>query len=160
MGLIFVFASSLLALIFCGCLIRWILKQPQGNESMIKINNYIFEGAKGYLRQQYKIVGAFFVVVFLVLLAMVLKGLLVIFVPFAFLTGGIFSGFSGFLGMYISTKSNARTTQATTFSLNKGLRVAFSAGMVMGLMVVGLGLIFLTGWFVFLKLYYSNNPLP
>ncbi|MCF7887056.1 MAG: sodium-translocating pyrophosphatase [Candidatus Omnitrophica bacterium] len=160
MDLIFVFAGSLLALIFCGCLIRWILKQPQGNESMIKITNYIFEGAKSYLRQQYKVVGAFFIVVFLVLLAMALKGLLVIFVPFAFLTGGIFSGFSGFLGMYISTKSNARTTQATSFSLNKGLRVAFSAGMVMGLMVVGLGLIFLTGWFVFLKLYYSNNPLP
>lgn len=160
MDLIFVFAGSVLALIFCGILIRWIFKQPQGNESMVEITNYIFEGAKGYLRQQYKVVGIFFIVVFLILLAMALKGLLVIFVPFAFLTGGVFSGFCGFLGMYVAAKSNARTTQATSISLNKGLKVAFSAGMIMGLTVVGLGLIFLASWFIFLKSYYSNNPLP
>lgn len=160
MELILVFAGALIALIFCGYLIRWIFKQPQGNEKMIEISNYIFEGAKGYLRQQYKVVGLFFVVVFFILLFMAIKGFLIIFVPFAFLTGGLFSGFCGFLGMWISAKSNARTSQAASSSLNKGLKVAFSSGMTMGLIVVGLGVLYIAAWLVFLKIYYSNNPIP
>jgi len=91
---------------------------------------------------------------------MALKGFLVIFVPFAFLTGGLFSGFCGWLGMFVATKSNARTASAAQQSLNKGLRVAFSGGTVMGLMVVGLGLMEMALWFIILKWYYSNNPLP
>ena len=158
--IIFVFAGSLLALSFCGHLIGWILKQPEGTKEMKTISRYIFEGAKGYLNQQYKIVAIFFAVVFFILLAMALKGFLVIFVPFAFLTGGLFSGFCGWLGMYVATKSNARTTHAASQSLNKGLRVAFSGGTVMGLMVVGLGLLEMATWFVVLKWYYTNHPLP
>ena len=119
--IVFVFAGSLLALSFCGHLIRWIFKQPEGSPRMQVISRYIFEGAKGYLRQQYKIVAIFFIVVFCILLAMALKGFLVIFVPFAFLTGGLFSGFCGWLGMYVATRSNARTTFAAKESLNKGL---------------------------------------
>ena len=155
-----VFFGSFLAISFCGYLIRWIFKQPEGNPAMQKISHYIFQGAKGYLRQQYKVVSIFFAVVFVILLVMAQKGFLVIFVPFAFLTGGLFSGFCGWLGMYVATKSNARTTFAAQQSLNKGLRVAFSAGTVMGLMVVGLGLLEMASWFVILKWYYASNPLP
>ena len=158
--ILLVFGGAFLALSFCGYLVRWILKQPQGNQEMQTISKYIFEGAKGYLRQQYKVVGIFFAVVFLILLFMAFKGFLVIFVPFAFLTGGLFSGFCGWLGMYVATKSNARTTAAAQKSLNSGLRVAFSGGTVMGLMVVGLGLLEMATWFIILKWYYTNNPLP
>jgi len=159
-SIIFVFAGGFLALSFCGYLIRWIFKQPEGTKEMATISRYIFEGARGYLKQQYKVVLIFFGIVFLVLLAMALKGFLVIFVPFAFLTGGLFSGFCGWLGMYVATKSNARTAYGAQQSLNKGLRVAFSAGTVMGLMVVGLGLLEMATWFVILKWYYAHNPLP
>ncbi|MBU2043945.1 MAG: sodium-translocating pyrophosphatase [Candidatus Omnitrophica bacterium] len=159
-AIIFVFLGAFLAIAFCGFLIRWIFRQPAGNETMQKISGYIFQGAKGYLKQQYKVVSIFFVLVFLVLLAMALKGFLVIFVPFAFLTGGLFSGFCGWLGMYVATKSNSRTTQAASISLNRGLRLAFSAGTVMGLMVVGLGLLEMATWFVILKWYYTvHQPL-
>ncbi len=158
--ILLVFFGSFLALSFCGYLIRWILKQPEGTPEMQKISRYILEGARGYLRQQYKVVAIFFVAVFVVLLIMALKGFLVIFVPFAFLTGGLFSGFCGWLGMYVATKSNARTTAAARKSLNSGLRVAFSGGTVMGLMVVGLGLLEMAAWFVILKWYYNHNPLP
>ncbi len=158
--IVFVFGGAFLAISFCGYLIRWIFAQPEGNPAMKAISGYIFQGAKGYLKQQYKVVSIFFAVVFLILLAMAFKGFLVIFVPFAFITGGLFSGFCGWLGMYVATKSNARTTAAAEQSLNKGLRVAFSAGTVMGLLVVGLGLLEMASWFVILKWYYANNPLP
>ncbi|MBD3263545.1 MAG: sodium-translocating pyrophosphatase, partial [Candidatus Omnitrophica bacterium] len=158
--ILIVFAGSFLALGFCGYLIRWIFRQPQGSDEMKTISRYIFEGAKGYLRQQYKIVAIFFAVVFFILLFMAWKGFLVMFVPFAFLTGGIFSGFCGWLGMYVSTNSNARTTFGAQKSLNRGLRIAFSAGTVMGLVVVGLGLLEMATWFVILKWYYTNHPLP
>jgi K(+)-stimulated pyrophosphate-energized sodium pump len=102
----------------------------------------------------------FFVVVFFILLAMALKNYLVIFVPFAFLTGGIFSGLSGFIGMSIATQSSNRTAQAASKSLNSGLRVAFSSGAVMGLTVVGLGLLDLSIWYYFLNWYYSCHPIP
>jgi len=158
--IIFVFAGAALALSFCGFLIRWILKQPQGSEKMQTISGYIFDGAKGYLKQQYKVVSIFFLIVFCILLFMAFKGFLVMFVPFAFLTGGLFSGFCGWIGMYVATKSNCRTAFAAQQSLNKGLRVAFSGGTVMGLMVVGLGLLEMATWFVILKWYYTVNPLP
>ncbi|MCF7908684.1 MAG: sodium-translocating pyrophosphatase [Candidatus Omnitrophica bacterium] len=159
-SILVVFFGAFLAISFCGYLIRWIFSQPEGNETMKTISGYIFKGAKGYLRQQYKVVSIFFAVVFVVLLAMALKGFLVIFVPFAFLTGGLFSGFCGWLGMYVATKSNARTAYAAQQSLNKGLRVAFSAGTVMGFMVVGLGLLEMASWFVILKWYYASHALP
>ena len=107
--ILIVFTGSFLALSFCGFLVRWILRQSEGTEEMQTIARYIFEGARGYLKQQYKVVGLFFAVVFCILLAMALKGFLVMFVPFAFLTGGLFSGFCGWLGMFVATKSNSRT---------------------------------------------------
>ncbi|MBD3246541.1 MAG: sodium-translocating pyrophosphatase [Candidatus Omnitrophica bacterium] len=159
-AIVLVFLGSFLALGFCGILIRWIFRQPEGTDEMKKIARYIAEGAQGYLYQQYKVVGIFFLVVFAILQIMAFRGLLVQFVPYAFLTGGLFSGFCGWLGMYVSTRSNARTTQGARQSLNKGLRIAFSAGTVMGLMVVGLGLLEMATWFVVLKWYYATHPLP
>jgi K(+)-stimulated pyrophosphate-energized sodium pump len=91
---------------------------------------------------------------------MALKGLLVIFVPFAFLTGGFWSALCGWIGMSVSTRANAPTAFAARESLNKGLKVAFGAGTVMGLMVVGLGLLDLAVWFWILKWWYTHHPLP
>ncbi|MBN3039874.1 MAG: sodium-translocating pyrophosphatase [Candidatus Omnitrophica bacterium] len=159
-AILFVFAGSIIALGFCAYLIFWILKQPEGSEKMKTISNYIYQGARGYLWQQYKVVLLFFVIVFCILYFMYLKGFLVVFVPFAFLTGGLFSGFCGWLGMFVATKSNARTAHAAQQSLNKGLRVAFSGGTVMGLMVVGLGLLEMSAWFIVLRWYFTyRQPL-
>src|SRR4030042_1343367 len=109
-----VFAASFTTFLFCLFLARWILKQPQGSVEMKTISRAIAEGARGYLRQQYASVAVFFAVVFVVLFAMFLKGLLVIFVPIAFVSGGAFSGFCGWLGMGFSSKTNVRTRPART----------------------------------------------
>ena len=125
--------GSILALGFAFYLAMMIMRQDEGNEKMREIAEAVRIGAKAYLKRQYIGVAVFFVVVFLLLLAMAFKGYLVIFVPFAFLTGGFFSGLSGFIGMTIATQASSRTAQAASKSLNSGLRVAFSSGAVMGL---------------------------
>ena len=99
------------------------------------------EGAYAYLYRQYRVSGIFFAVVFGLLLMLAFSKYLSIFVPFAFLTGGLFSGLAGFIGMNIATLSSARTAHACRSSLNTGLRIAFSSGSVMGFVVVGLGLL-------------------
>ncbi len=105
-------------------------------------------------------VSIFFLVVFCILLILAFNKYLVIFVPFAFLTGGFFSGLSGFIGMNIATQSSARTANAAMKSLNSGLRVAFSSGAVMGMVVVGLGLLDLSIWYFFLNAYYGSYTVP
>ncbi len=125
---------------------------------MKKISYSIREGANAYLKRQYKIVLIFFGIMFVLLGAMAVAGLLTPFVPFAFLTGGFFSALSGFIGMKIATISNARTANACQDGLNKGLRVAFSAGSVMGFTVVGLGLLDLSVWFFILKFIFKLEP--
>ncbi len=125
---------------------------------MKKISYSIREGANAYLKRQYKIVLIFFGIMFVLLGAMAIAGLLTPFVPFAFLTGGFFSALSGFIGMKIATISNARTANACQDGLNKGLRVAFSAGSVMGFTVVGLGLLDLSVWFFILKFIFKLEP--
>jgi len=152
--------GSLLALGFCVFLILWIFRQPKGNEKMQEIANYVSEGARGYLKQQYKIVIIFFIVVFFILLFMAFKKLLIIFVPFAFLTGGFWSALCGWVGMWIATNSSSRTAEAARDSLNKGLRIAFSSGTVMGLMVVGFGLLDLAIWYYILDWWYTHHPIP
>ncbi|MEW5972010.1 MAG: sodium-translocating pyrophosphatase, partial [Pseudomonadota bacterium] len=149
-----------MAIGFSLILISRILAMPQGTEKMQEISKYIREGAKGYLNQQYKVVGIFFVIVFSILMFMATKNLLVIFVPFAFLTGGFWSAVCGWVGMFISTRANDRTAFAAKTSLNSGLKTAFAAGTVMGLMVVGLGLLDLAVWFIILQWWYSGHPLP
>ncbi|MFH1791743.1 MAG: sodium/proton-translocating pyrophosphatase, partial [Candidatus Omnitrophota bacterium] len=133
--------GSIIALVFAFFLFFRIMKEPRGDENMIRIQDAISEGAYAYIRRQYSVIAIFFIVVFCLLMVLVKGGYLPIFVPFAFLTGGFFSGLSGFIGMVTATKSNARTTEACKHSLNKGLKVAFASGTVMGLSVVGLGLL-------------------
>ena len=136
-----------------------ILPKDPGTDKMQEIARYVSEGAYAYLKRQYSIVGIFFAVVFCLLLWMAHQGYLVIFVPFAFLSGGFFSGLSGFIGMTIATKASNRTTSAARTSLNSALRVAFSAGSVMGFTVVGLGLLDLVIWYGILDWHYSTHPI-
>lgn len=157
--------GSSLALIFAFILAVGILKKSPGNERMQEISKYVQEGAMAYLKQQYKIVGLFFIVLFIILgfIAWILpllvggKPWLSGFVPFAFITGGFFSGLSGFIGMKVATKANCRTAQAASESLNSGLRVAFNSGTVMGMVVVGLGLLDISLWWILLR--YVFMPL-
>ncbi len=155
-----VILSGLIAIGFAFGLISWLMKKDEGTSKMKEISSFIQEGAWGYLKQQYKVVGIFFIVMFAILLVMWMKGLLVVFVPFAFLTGGFWSALCGWIGMYIATRSNARTTFAAKDSLNDGLKTALGAGTVMGMMVVGLGLLDLAIWFVILKWWYATHPIP
>jgi len=152
--------GSITALLFAAYLAFSILRKDEGNDKMKEIAQAVRVGAGAYLKRQYIGVSLFFLVVFFILLALVWKKYLVIFVPFAFLTGGFFSGLSGFIGMSIATRSSNRTAAAAMKSLNSGLRVAFSSGAVMGLVVVGLGLLDLSIWYYFLNWYYSTHPIP
>jgi K(+)-stimulated pyrophosphate-energized sodium pump len=156
--LIMTFAGSLLAIVFASLMARKVLKFPEGTERMQKLSASIRSGANAYLKRQYRIVGIFFAVMFVILSVMALLKLLTPYVPFAFLTGGFFSGLSGFIGMKIATAANARTANACREGLNKGLRVAFSAGSVMGFTVVGLGLLDISIWFALLKFVFKLPP--
>lgn len=148
--------GSVIALLFAGYLARTVMKKSEGNERMIKIAASIRKGANAYLKRQYTGVAMFFAVMFVLLFILASLGYLTYFVPFAFITGGFFSGLSGFLGMKIATAANSRTANACQTSLNSGLRVAFSSGAVMGLVVVGLGLLDLSIWFMFLNWFYRD----
>ncbi|MFA5411233.1 MAG: sodium-translocating pyrophosphatase [Candidatus Omnitrophota bacterium] len=152
--------GSIIALSFAAYLGLLILRQDEGNERMREIAQAVRIGAKAYLKRQYLGVSLFFLVVFIILLILALNRYLVIFVPFAFLTGGFFSGLSGFIGMTTATNSSARTTNAAIKSLNAGLRVAFASGTVMGMVVVGLGLLDLSIWYFFLNAYYGSYVIP
>ncbi len=148
--------GSLLALLFAVYLARKVLWAPEGTDIMKKISLAVRKGANAYLKRQYTGVILFFAIMFVILLALALTGYLTMFVPFAFITGGFFSGLSGFIGMKIATAANARTANAARNSLNSGLRIAFSSGAVMGFVVVGLGLLDISFWYYFLKFWYSN----
>ncbi len=148
-------AGALIALIFALVKARKIMKFSEGDSLMAKISLSIRKGANAYLKRQYTIVSIFFAVMFVVLCVMAFANLLTWFVPFAFVTGGFFSGLSGFIGMKIATLSNCRTTNACKDGLNKGLKVAFSAGSVMGFTVVGLGLLDISIWFILLKFVFN-----
>ncbi|MGO5022470.1 sodium-translocating pyrophosphatase [Lawsonibacter sp. LCP25S3_G6] len=145
-------AGALAALLFALFQSRRVLSFSEGNDTMKKIAAAIRQGANAYLRNQYATVAKVFFVVFLILLALAYFQMLDNwFIPFAFLTGGIYSALAGFVGMKIATSANARTAQAASESLNKGLNVAFSSGAVMGFTVVGLGLLDISVWFHILK---------
>ncbi len=143
---------------------RWIIQQGEGNERMQEIAQYVREGAYAYLHRQYRVVAVFFVVVS-VLLALMAFGLNVQhkLVPFAFLTGGFFSGLAGFFGMKTATSASARTAQGASNSLDQGLKIAFRAGAVMGLTVVGLAMLDISLWFVYLykfhHLIFGGEPM-
>jgi K(+)-stimulated pyrophosphate-energized sodium pump len=152
--------GSAAALLFAWYLAAMVLKQGEGNDRMKEIAEAVRVGARAYLKRQYMAVCLFFVVVFLILCLLAYKGHLVWFVPFAFISGGFFSGLSGFIGMTIATQASNRTAAAAMKSLNAGLRVAFSSGAVMGLTVVGLGLLDLSIWYYLLNWYYGSHPTP
>ena len=144
--------GAVLALLFAVVQSRKVMTFSEGNDTMKKIASAIREGANAYLKHQYVTVFKVFIVVFVVLLVLAWFDMLDNwFIPFAFLTGGIYSALAGFVGMKIATSANARTAQAASESLNKGLNVAFSSGAVMGFTVVGLGLLDISIWFHILK---------
>ena len=149
------FVGSVIALLFALFTGKRVLRFEEGTPLMSKISRSIREGANAYLRRQYTVVGIFFACMIVVLCIMAACKLLTWFVPFAFLTGGFFSGLSGFVGMRIATKANCRTANACRDGLNKGLRVAFSAGSVMGFTVVGLGLFDISVWFMLLRFVFK-----
>ncbi|HPX10387.1 MAG TPA: sodium/proton-translocating pyrophosphatase, partial [Candidatus Cloacimonas sp.] len=145
--------GAILALIFAAIFFRQVKKQDPGDAKMQEIAGYVREGAFAYLKQQYKGVGIFFIIAFIVFQIMAWGlGVLHWLIPWAFLTGGFFSGLAGYIGMNMATLASNRTTQACTKGLNKGLRIAFRAGSVMGLTVVGLALIDISAWFFILNL--------
>ena len=152
--------SALAALGFALFLALRVLKYDEGTARMKEIAGAVREGAMAYLQRQYKVSGIFFAIVFVLLLVLAFFEYTVIFVPFAFLTGAFFSAFAGFCGMTMATASGARTANACRTSLNAGLRLAFSAGAVMGFVVVGFGLLDLSLWYYSLDWYYSVHPLP
>jgi K(+)-stimulated pyrophosphate-energized sodium pump len=146
--------GSVAALLFALILALGVLRKDAGTDQMKEISRAVQVGALAYLKQQYKVVGLIFVGLFALFMALSFGlNLISRFVPFAFLTGGFFSGLSGFIGMSVATRANARTAWAARSSLNGGLRVAFSAGTVMGMVVVGLGLLDLSIWWLVLYLF-------
>ena len=145
--------GAVLAIVFAYAQSRKVMTFSEGNDTMKKIAASIRQGANAYLQRQYTTVAKVFVVVFVVLLVIAFGSdgeMLSKFTPFAFVTGGIWSMLAGFVGMKIATNSNARTAQAASESLNKGLRVAFSSGSVMGFTVVGLGMLDISIWYFLL----------
>lgn len=151
-------AGAIIALLYALYLARRVLKTPEGNSLMMKISRAVRKGANAYLKRQYIGVNIFFAVIFVILLILAFNGFLTMFVPFAFLTGGFFSGLSGFIGMKIATAANSRTANAAQNSLNAGLKIAFSSGAVMGFVVVGLGLVDISFWYFFLKWVFRALP--
>lgn len=151
-------AASVVALLFAWIFFRSMMKESEGTPTMKEIANYVREGAMAYLKQQYKIV----LIVFIVL-ALFFAVLAYVFhiqnpwVPFAFLTGGFFSGLAGFIGMKTATFASSRTANAVSRSLDSGLKIAFRSGAVMGLTVVGLGLLDISVWYFILQAFYDPS---
>ena len=144
-------ATAVIALIFAWYFYSRMKRASEGSPRMQEIGRYVREGAMAYLRQQYKVVIIVFIclAIFFAWLAFGL-GVQNKWVPFAFLTGGFFSGLAGYIGMKTATYASARTAQAASESLNRGLQVAFRSGAVMGLVVVGLGLLDISLWYIIL----------
>ncbi|HNZ81500.1 MAG: sodium-translocating pyrophosphatase [Bacteroidales bacterium] len=151
--------ASVTALIFAFYFYRQMKKKDEGTDLMKKIAGFVREGAMSYLKQQYKVVTIVFIILALIFAAMAYFGLQNNWVPFAFLTGGFFSGLAGFLGMKTATYASARTAHAARSSLNQGLQVAFRSGAVMGLVVVGLALLDISLWYLILN-YFIDAASP
>lgn len=144
-------ASAIIALLLAWYFYHEMMKESEGTDTMKRIASHVRKGAMSYLKQQYKIVGCVFICL-VILFSIMAYGFQLQnpWVPVAFLTGGFFSGLSGFLGMKTATYASARTANAASNSLNRGLRVAFRSGAVMGLVVVGLGLLDISFWYLLL----------
>lgn len=143
--------SALMALLFAWIFYRSMKMQEEGTDKMKEIAEYVREGAMAYLKRQYSVVGRIFIILVVLLTILAYMGVQNPFVPVAFLTGGIFSGLCGYLGMRTATFASNRTAWAASKSLNKALQVALRSGGVMGLIVVGFGLLDISLWFLFLN---------
>lgn len=152
--------ASVVALIFAGLFYRQMMRESEGTPEMQKIAAHVRRGAMSYLKQQYKIVTLVFIGL-VILFAIMAYGfnLQNHWVPVAFLTGGFFSGLSGYLGMKTATYASARTANAARHSLNGGLRIAFRSGAVMGLVVVGLGLFDISFWYLLLEHFIPADAM-
>lgn len=147
----FVPVASITALAFAYYFFKQMMKESEGTDTMKEIASHVRKGAMAYLKQQYKVVAIVFIVLSLFFAVLAYGfGIQNPWVPFAFLTGGFFSGLAGFIGMKSATYASARTANAARRSLNSGLRLAFRAGAVMGLVVVGLGLLDISLWYLLL----------
>ena len=151
--------ASVTALAMAWHFFRIMMQEEEGTVRMAEIAAHVRKGAMAYLKQQYKVVGIVFAVlaVLFAFMAYVLK-VQNPWVPFAFLTGGLFSGLAGFFGMKTATYASARTANAARRGLDKGLKIAFRSGAVMGLVVVGLGLLDIALWFLVLSAFYGDEP--
>jgi K(+)-stimulated pyrophosphate-energized sodium pump len=148
--------ASIAALLCAFYFFRSLMKRDEGTPKMKTIAGFIREGAMSYLKQQYKVVIIVFIILSLIFVTMSFFGLQNKWVPFAFLTGGFFSGLAGFFGMKTATYASARTANAVQKSLNSGLRIAFRSGAVMGLVVVGLALLDISLWYLILDFFVDN----
>lgn len=150
--------ASVVALGMAWFFFRTMMKEEEGTERMKEIAAHVRKGAMAYLKQQYKVVAIVFVILAIVFafMAYVLK-VQNPWVPFAFLTGGLFSGLAGFFGMKTATYASARTANGARTGLDKGLKIAFRSGAVMGLVVVGLGLLDIAIWFIVLNAVYAGE---
>ena len=149
--------ASIMALVFAWYFFKQMMRESEGTDLMKKIAQHVRDGAMAYLRQQYKVVLIFFIILTGVFAVLAYGfNLQNPWVPGAFLTGGFFSGLAGFFGMKTATYASARTANAAKNSLNHGLRVAFRSGAVMGLVVVGLGLLDISLWFIVLNYFVEE----
>ena len=148
--------GAVAALLFAAFLAYRVLREEEGTEEVKRIAKSIRTGASAYLKRQYKGVAIFFAIMFVILAVLAFFNLVNPFVPIAFVTGGFFSALAGFIGMRVATQANSRTATAAQKSLNHGLKVAFSAGAVMGFTVVGLGMLDMSIWYYILKFFYRN----
>ena len=149
-------AAAVIALLFAYLFFRQMMKESEGTATMKEIAKFVREGAMAYLKQQYKIVIIVFIVLAVLFAVLAYFGVQNSWVPFAFLTGGLFSGLAGFVGMKTATYASARTANAARRSLNSGLKVAFRSGAVMGLTVVGLGLLDIAIWWLILNHFVED----
>ena len=152
--------AAILALVFAWIFFKSMMKASEGTDRMKEIAKHVRDGAMAYLNRQYRVVAMVFGVLVIILLILAYLGIQNPFVPVAFLTGGFFSGLCGYLGMRTATYASARTAQGASQSLNKGLRIAFRSGAVMGLVVVGFGLLDISIWWLILtKLVYTPEHM-
>ena len=152
--------AAILALVFAWFFFKSMMKSSEGTDKMKEIAKYVRDGAMAYLSRQYKVVFSVFMVLVVILLILAYLGIQNPFVPVAFLTGGFFSGLCGYLGMKTATYASARTAHGASQSLNKGLKIAFRSGAVMGLVVVGFGLLDISIWWLILnKLVYTAGHM-
>ncbi|MDV4151878.1 sodium-translocating pyrophosphatase [Clostridium sp. AL.422] len=151
-----VLLGSILGLLFSAYQASVVMKADEGDEKVRSISAKIRKGANAYLRRQYKGVGVFFVLMFLIFLVMSFFGFVSIFVPFSFIIGGFLSGLSGFIGMKVATNANSRTTTAAKKSLNGALKISFKSGSIIGIVVVSLGLLYISLGYMALDWYYSD----